>query len=98
MDADILALLDELQTIARNGLAFTADPYDRERYERLLAVACRYYGKILAVPDATVRERLAGELGYVTAKVGADAAIFDERGRILLVERADDGRWGLPCG
>ena len=32
---DILSLLDEIQTIARNGLNFTPNPYDRERYERL---------------------------------------------------------------
>jgi len=38
---DIFALLDEIQTIARNGLFYTAGPYDHERYERLLALAVR---------------------------------------------------------
>jgi 8-oxo-dGTP pyrophosphatase MutT (NUDIX family) len=38
------------------------------------------------------------ELGYVTPKVGADAAIFNEVGEILHVLRADDHRWCLPCG
>jgi Hydrolase of X-linked nucleoside diphosphate N terminal len=33
---NILPLLDELQAIARNGLAYTTNPYDRERYEHLL--------------------------------------------------------------
>jgi hypothetical protein len=33
---NVLSLLDELQTIARNGLAHTTNPYDKERYERLL--------------------------------------------------------------
>ena len=33
---DILSLLDEVQTIARNGLLFSENHYDRERYERLL--------------------------------------------------------------
>lgn len=42
--------------------------------------------------------RFAKDLGYVTAKVGADAAIFDEHDRILLVRRVDDGRWGLIAG
>ena len=32
---DILPLLDELQIIARNGLHYSQNPYDRERYERL---------------------------------------------------------------
>jgi ADP-ribose pyrophosphatase YjhB (NUDIX family) len=95
---DILPLLDELRTIAQNGLAYSTNPYDRERYERLFALACRHYGRALDLPPAEVRARLAAELGYITPKVGADAAIFDDEGRILLVRRADDGRWCLPCG
>lgn len=34
----------------------------------------------------------------MTAKVGADAAIFDATDRILLVRRTDDGCWGLVSG
>jgi ADP-ribose pyrophosphatase YjhB (NUDIX family) len=95
---DILPLLDELQTIARNGLNFTANPYDRERFERLLALVTKYYGQALDLPPVEVRQRLVGELGYITPKVGAEAAIFDDGGRILLVRRSDDGLWCLPCG
>jgi ADP-ribose pyrophosphatase YjhB (NUDIX family) len=95
---DILPLLDELQTIARNGLNFTSNPYDRERFERLLALVAKYYGQALDLPPAEVRQRLVGELGYITPKVGGGAAIFDDGGRILLVRRSDDGLWCLPCG
>src|SRR5512138_1740474 len=95
---DIPPLLDELQAIARTGLNFTENPYDRERYERILCLATRYYGQVLDVPEPEAGRRLAGELGYITPKVGAEAAIFDADGRILLVRRADDGRWCLPCG
>jgi 8-oxo-dGTP pyrophosphatase MutT (NUDIX family) len=95
---EFLRLLDELQTIARNGLHYTSDPYDRERYNRLLDLAVHYYGAALDLPPAGVRARLAAELGHITPKVGADAAIFDEEGRILLQQRADNGRWCLPCG
>ena len=95
---DILPLLDELQTIARNGLNFTTNPYDRERFERLLALVTKYYGQALDLPSADVRQRLVGELGYITPKVGAEAAIFDPEKRILLVQRSDDKLWCLPCG
>jgi ADP-ribose pyrophosphatase YjhB (NUDIX family) len=95
---DIFPLLDELQTIARNGLNFTTNPYDRERFERLLALVSEYYGQALDLPPVDVRQRLAGELGYITPKVGAEAAVFDSAGRILLVRRSDDGLWCLPCG
>ncbi len=95
---DILPLLDELQTIARNGLNYSTNPYDRERYERLLALASRYYAAALDVAPAEIRERLRSEVGYITPKVGAEAAVFDGEGRILLVRRSDDERWCLPCG
>ncbi len=31
-------------------------------------------------------------------RAAASAVIFDERGRILLQQRSDNGRWGLPGG
>jgi ADP-ribose pyrophosphatase YjhB (NUDIX family) len=95
---DFLHVLDELQAIARTGLTYSTDPYDRERYERLLTVAVDGYSEALALPASEIRERLARDLGYVTAKVGAEAAIFDDRDRILLIKRSDDGCWGLVSG
>jgi ADP-ribose pyrophosphatase YjhB (NUDIX family) len=91
-------VLDELQSIARTGLSYATDPFDRERYERLLALAVEGYGDALALPPAEVRVRLAQDLGYVTAKVGAEAAIFDDQDRILLIQRSDDHCWGLVSG
>jgi len=95
---DLFSLLDELQTMARNGLAFTSNVYDRERYERLLDLASQSYADLLQVPAEAVRPRFLQELGYITPKVGADAAIFNQAGEILLMERADGSGWCLPCG
>jgi 8-oxo-dGTP pyrophosphatase MutT (NUDIX family) len=95
---DLLHVLDELQAIARTGLSYATDPYDRERYERLLALAVEGYSDALELPPAEIRDRLAQDLGYVTAKVGAEAAIFDADDRILLIQRSDDHCWGLISG
>jgi ADP-ribose pyrophosphatase YjhB (NUDIX family) len=95
---DLFTVIDEVQAIARTGLHFAENPYDRERYERLLAIALEQYEEHVALPDAEARARFAREVGAITPKVGADAAIFDERGRILLVRRQDDGLWGLVAG
>ena len=93
-----LALLDELQTIARNGLNYGENVYDLERYERLLELTCQSYGELLVLPSEQIREKLSGELGHITPKVGADAAIFNDAGEILLMERIDGSGWCLPCG
>jgi len=95
---DTFSLLDEIQTIARNGLYYTSSLYDRERYERLMKLTTQTFSELLEAPAEEIRARFLNELGYITPKVGADAAIFDESGRILLMERADGSGWCLPCG
>lgn len=99
---NILPLLDELQIIARNGLTYDGDPhdsYDKERYERILHLVSEWYGKTLELPSESVHERLTiEEFGAITPKVGATAAVFDDDGRILLIERADNGKWAVPGG
>ncbi len=95
---DILPLLDELQALAREGLHYAENPYDIGRYEKLMKTVTTYYGQALDLPPADVRARLSAELGCITPKVGADAAIFDVEGRILLHQRADNTKWCLPCG
>jgi ADP-ribose pyrophosphatase YjhB (NUDIX family) len=95
---DLLALLDELQSIARTGLNYSTDPYARAHYARLLELSAMHYARALDLAEPEVRARLEGELGSITPKVGADAAILDDDGRILLVERSDDRCWGLPAG
>jgi ADP-ribose pyrophosphatase YjhB (NUDIX family) len=91
-------VLDEVRAIAQTGLHYATDPYDRERCTRLLDIVTRGYAAALDLPEPEVRARLARELGYQSAKVGADAAIFDADGRVLLVHRSDDHRWGLIAG
>ncbi|MBA4179362.1 MAG: NUDIX hydrolase [Anaerolinea sp.] len=96
--ADILPLLEEIAAIGRIGLTYATNVYDRERYEQLIGLAARWYGQSLDIPPDDARERLALDLKTITPKVGADAAIFDSDGRILLMKRTDNKRWCMPCG
>lgn len=95
---DTTALREELQTIARNGLAYAQNFYDRERYERLLELSCAQYAELLDLPLAEVKAKLSQELGHITPKVGGDAAIFNQDGELLLMERSDGTGWCMPCG
>ena len=89
----------ELQAIAQSGLAFTRDPYDRERFERLRILATEATARFGAVAPSIVAEGFAFESGYATPKVDVRGAVFDAEGRILMVrETADAGRWTLPGG
>ena len=91
-------MLEELRGIAQLGLLYATDPFDRGRYQRLLELACGDYADLCALPAGEIMDRFRAELGYITPKVGVDAAIFDAQGHLLLTRRADDGLWCLPCG
>jgi ADP-ribose pyrophosphatase YjhB (NUDIX family) len=89
----------ELQAIAQTGLAFTRDPYDRERYEMLRSLASRMMAEHTSAPAERIETLFAAESGYATPKTDVRGAAFDEQGRVLMVrEVADGGRWTLPGG
>jgi ADP-ribose pyrophosphatase YjhB (NUDIX family) len=98
MTMSILALLDEIRSIGELGLNFSDNPYDRERYERLLRIAGTEYAAISGLPESDVQAFFRRELGYITPKVGCSAAVFNDEGHVLLVQRSDNGKWCLPGG
>lgn len=95
---DWLRWADALQTIASAGLTYSHDPFDRERFEQVRAVAAEILAghTDLSLPAAAAH--LAAEPGYATPKVDVRAAVFDNAGRVLLVQELADGRWSLPGG
>ncbi|MFM2303225.1 MAG: hypothetical protein RLZZ135_632 [Cyanobacteriota bacterium] len=95
---NILEVLEEIRAIAQLGLNYTSEVYDRERYERLLAIACGEYASLSGLAPDKISGLFRSELGYITPKVGVSAAIFNSDGEILLVLRTDDRSWCLPCG
>jgi ADP-ribose pyrophosphatase YjhB (NUDIX family) len=97
---DALPLLEKLQAIAKLGLYYTKDIYDRQRYEQLLELTAEYYGHALEMPSSQARDNLKKDLGKlgVSPILGSDAAIFDSSGKILLLKRTDNHKWCLPCG
>jgi ADP-ribose pyrophosphatase YjhB (NUDIX family) len=92
-----LELARRLHALARTGLHFCRDEYDRERYEEVERIAA----ELLAGDSAPLRQGLleawARERGYVTPKVEVRGAAFRE-GRVLLVRESADGLWTLPGG
>jgi ADP-ribose pyrophosphatase YjhB (NUDIX family) len=97
-DPQWLSIARELRAIAQTGLTFTADRFDRQRYERVreltasmlaLGSASANYDVILGI--------LREDKGYATPKVDVRGAAFVD-GRVLLVREISDGKWTLPGG
>jgi ADP-ribose pyrophosphatase YjhB (NUDIX family) len=92
------AWADRLQAQARTGLFFAGNAYDRERYQAIIGIAAEMAGLLTGRERVDVEAAWARDPGYVTPRVGAGAAIFDEHGAILLQKRTDSGLWALPVG
>ena len=87
----------ELAAMAKTGLEFAENDYDRDRYERAMAIA---EGIAELTIDATFTpdRPYLGDLHVPSPKVGCSVAAFDPAGRVVLIKRADNGRWALPGG
>lgn len=94
----VRAWADRLQASARTGLFFASNEYDRERYEEIVSIAAEMAGLVTGQAPVEIRSTWARDVGYVTPRVGVGAAIFDERGGLLLQKRLDSGLWALPVG
>jgi ADP-ribose pyrophosphatase YjhB (NUDIX family) len=97
VDPNWLAWAKRLETLAQNGLTYSTNPYDTERYEEVRAVAVEMLAARSDVDPAHVRDLFARERGHITPKVDVRGAVFRDD-RILLVRERSDGRWTLPGG
>jgi len=88
----------ELGGMAKTGLLYADDdPYDHDRFDRVLAIA---EGIAELTIDAEFRpdRPYLRDVGIVSPKTGCSCAAFDAAGRVVLIRRADNGRWALPGG
>lgn len=101
---DLLRWSEALSGIARTGLGFSENLYERERFEEVLKVAAdiRVAAGLELEAAVLVEEwlRTVGEgvAGYVTPKVAVGAVVGNDDGQILLIQRADSGVWLYPTG
>ena len=102
--ADLVRWSEALSGIARTGLGFTESLYEQERFEEVLKVAAdiRTAAGSEHQAEALFEEWMkgvgSGVAGYVTPKVAIGAVVGNEKGEILLVQRADSGVWLYPTG
>jgi ADP-ribose pyrophosphatase YjhB (NUDIX family) len=96
-----LAWARKLQALAQNGLTYTENPYDRERYEAIQETALEMLAAGAEADMDLLRGLYAEESGYATPKVDVRGVVFREGARgaeVLLVRERVDGRWTLPGG
>jgi ADP-ribose pyrophosphatase YjhB (NUDIX family) len=88
----------ELGAMAQNGLNYSTDKYELDRYHRIRALTAELYALIARTDPADFHRALTAEIGHATPKLDARGALFDADDRVLLVLEKADGRWTLPGG
>lgn len=88
----------KLAALAANGLVFTRDEYDIDRYRQISSMAEQLLSLMSGHDGSDIRTAMALDGGYVTPKVDVRGCLFDEQERILLMREKVDGKWSLPGG
>ena len=87
----------KIQAISQNGLAYSKDPFDVERFQELRRLSFEIFEHGTNSNLETIDRFFADESGYATPKVDVRGVVFDQDA-ILLVRERSDGRWTVPGG
>lgn len=86
-----------LATVSKAGLAYSKDPFDRERYQQLETLCADIVATHAGSDVAQASGMLELEKGYPTPKVDVRAVVFRDA-KVLMVRESSDGKWALPGG
>ena len=108
---DLARWSEALSAIARTGLGFSDNLYERERFEEVLHIAADIRAAAADLDDEVATQRETdhfvqewmanigeGVPGYITPKVAIGAIVGNDQGQLLLVQRRDSGIWLYPTG
>ena len=95
--ADILQWARKVQAIAQNGLEFTKDTFDRDRFQQLQQLVTTILTSELQITPGQLKGLWLGDEGYATPKVDVRGGVF-QNDTVLMVRERSDGKWTLPGG
>ena len=94
----VAQIADQIRAMSNMGLTYGSDPYDIDRYQRLLKLAAELLSMAATQPLAEIERAFVTGIGLQTPLSGVDTAVFDDVGRVLLIQRADNHKWAMPGG
>ncbi len=97
MEPKWLEWAKNLQAISQDGLTFTTNKFDIERYKQIRKIAAEMMSSNSDADYTFIHNLFDSEDGYSTPKVDVRGVVFKEN-KILLVKEKIDGGWTLPGG
>ncbi len=96
--SELLRLAKRVQAIAENGLHYSENDYDLERYNDLEEISTKMISLVTNLSHETIKVATPEKNGYRTPKVDVRCVIFNPKDEILMVKERVDSRWSLPGG
>lgn len=98
LDLTLGIIAEQLRGLANNGLHFTDDPYQIERFHKVIDLSAQLLSLVDSRPLPELRRVLREDITLRTPLAVAEMAVFDPEARVLLMQRSDSGLWALPGG
>ena len=98
MDNYYFEKIKRIQALAEIGLEFSDNNFDRERYSEIKDIVLQMLEKMTNIPIEKIIPVIEEKNGYKTPKVDVRAVVFNENGKILLVQEKADNCWSMPGG
>ena len=89
---------DKLRDLSALGLHFSEDKYDKERYQTTQNIAMAMLALVTSESLEQMEPLRAPIFSRPTPISVGDAAVINDEGHILLIQRADNGMWAMPGG
>ncbi|HEU5330839.1 MAG TPA: NUDIX hydrolase N-terminal domain-containing protein [Thermomicrobiales bacterium] len=89
---------DRLRDMSASGLYHSDNLYDRERYRQLQDLAIEMLAVATGEAPAALEPLRASVFSRPAPFPTCDAAIINDAGEVLLIQRADNRKWALPGG
>lgn len=99
MERSFFESIKRIQALAEIGLAYsTNNSYDAERYDEIQEICLGMLDQLTDVPVEKIKPIIQENNGYKTPKVDIRAVVFNQEGKILLIQEKVDNCWALPGG
>jgi len=89
---------DQLRDISALGLRFSDNIYDREHYQTIQDMAIEMVALATGSAITELEPLRKTVFARPTPICTGDAAIINEAGELLLIQRADNQKWAMPGG
>jgi ADP-ribose pyrophosphatase YjhB (NUDIX family) len=87
----------KLQALSQNGLTYTENVFDIDRYHKMGEIALEILSTYSQVEMPVIKAIFDSQAGYTTPKLDVRGVVFKED-KILMVKELSDGGWTLPGG